>query len=38
MAGAVPRPCRQGHSRHSSRKIDAQNWLDSVTPAVQTGT
>ena len=26
------------HSRHSSRKIDAQNRLDSVTPAVQTGT
>jgi hypothetical protein len=26
------------HSRHSSRKIDAQNRLDSVTRAVQTGT
>jgi hypothetical protein len=25
------------HSRHFDRKIDAQNWLDSVTTAVQTG-
>ena len=25
------------HSRHFGRKIDAQNWLDSVTTAVQTG-
>jgi hypothetical protein len=26
------------HSRHFKRKIDAQNWLDSVTTAVTTGT
>jgi integrase len=26
------------HSKHFSRKIDAQGWLDSVTTAVQTGT
>jgi integrase len=26
------------HSRHFSRKIDAQTWLDSVTTAVRTGT
>lgn len=26
------------HSKHFSRKIDAQRWLDSVTAAVQTGT
>ena len=26
------------HSRHFSRKIDAQRWLDQVTAAVQTGT
>lgn len=26
------------HARHFSRKIDAQNWLDSVTAAIQTGT
>jgi hypothetical protein len=25
------------HSRHFTRKIDAQNWLDSVTTAVHTG-
>lgn len=25
------------HARHFTRKIDAQNWLDSVTTAVQTG-
>lgn len=25
------------HARHFVRKIDAQNWLDSVTTAVQTG-
>ena len=25
------------HARHFNRKIDAQNWLDSVTTAVQTG-
>jgi integrase len=27
----------QEHARHFGRKIDAQNWLDSVTTAVQTG-
>ena len=26
------------HARHFRRKIDAQNWLDSVTTAVTTGT
>ena len=26
------------HSKHFSRKIDAQRWLDSVTAAVETGT
>lgn len=26
------------HARHFDRKIDAQNWLDSVTTAIQTGT
>ena len=26
------------HARHFNRKIDAQNWLDSVTAAIQTGT
>jgi hypothetical protein len=26
------------HSRHFTRRIDAQRWLDSVTTAVQTGT
>jgi hypothetical protein len=26
------------HARHFNRKVDAQNWLDSVTTAVQTGT
>ena len=26
------------HARHVNRKVDAQNWLDSVTTAVQTGT
>ena len=25
------------HARHFNRKIDAQNWLDSVTTATQTG-
>ena len=25
------------HARHFNRKIDAQNWLDSVTTAMQTG-
>jgi integrase len=25
------------HARHFNRKIDAQNWIDSVTTAVQTG-
>ena len=25
------------HARHFDRKIDAQNWLDSITTAVQTG-
>ena len=25
------------HARHFDRKVDAQNWLDSVTTAVQTG-
>lgn len=25
------------HARHFARKVDAQNWLDSVTTAVQTG-
>ena len=26
------------HSRHFARKVDAQNWLNSVTTAVTTGT
>lgn len=26
------------HARHFNRKIDAQQWLDGVTTAVQTGT
>lgn len=25
------------HSRHFARKVDAQNWLDSVTTALTTG-
>lgn len=28
---------RREHSKHFSRKIDAQNWLDTVTTSVQTG-
>jgi hypothetical protein len=35
-------PCRDAagteHSRRFARKVDAQNWLDSVTTAVTTGT
>src|SRR6478736_1726047 len=26
------------HARHFPRKVDAQNWLDSVTAAIHTGT
>ena len=26
------------HARHFKRKVDAQNWLDTVTAAIQTGT
>lgn len=30
-------PRGKEHSRHFDRKIDAQNWLDSVVTAIQTG-
>jgi integrase len=38
VPGPVPRRRRQGHARHFARKVDAQEWLDGVTTAVNTGT
>jgi len=36
-AGPLSRRTRQGARTPFNRKIDAQNWLDSVTTAMQTG-
>lgn len=38
MARRLPGPTGKEHARHFTRKVDAQQWLDGVTAAVQTGT
>ena len=38
MANIAKRPDGRWHSRHVTRKVDAQNWLDLVRTAVTTGT